>query len=94
MGELQTKRYFEMLSRIFDDAALLHEYAVSLEAKDNECEGECSSKCYAVIYSPDPYIVTNFFVCPFAAALFLLHKMIHKSVVSDEPNPQRKPPRY
>jgi hypothetical protein len=40
MGELQTKRYFEMLSRIFDDAALLHEYAVSLEAKDNECEGK------------------------------------------------------
>jgi hypothetical protein len=67
MNEAQTRGYFQMLSRIFDDAALLHEYAVSLEAKDNECD----------------------------AALFLLHKMIHKSVRDEEPKGRKTTtPRY
>jgi hypothetical protein len=38
MSELQVDKYFQLLSRTFDDAALLHEYAVLLEAKDSECE--------------------------------------------------------
>jgi hypothetical protein len=38
MSELQVDKYFQLLSRTFDDAALLHEYAALLEAKDSECE--------------------------------------------------------
>jgi hypothetical protein len=38
MDEAQVEKYFQMLSKTFDDAALLHEYAALLEAKDKECE--------------------------------------------------------
>ncbi len=66
LSDQQVEGYYRMLSRTFDDAALLHEYAVSLEAKDQECE----------------------------AALFLLHKLINKTVVGEDGQRPKVSPRF